>query len=201
MNAKPTAKRSRRNRTHEILQIATELFSEYGFQGTTLAMVAEAVGLTEPGVLHYFPSKVHLLQGVLDYQDQKDFEKHASFLDIDKIKISELFGMMANIWASKEQNPVLVQLFTVLVGESISTEHPSHAFFVGRYNKRRDIYVQQLLKTQIRQDVDAEIVADLMMAFVDGIQIQWLLEPEKVNLKATFDLFSKILINYLEVSS
>jgi hypothetical protein len=33
---------------------------------------------------------------------------------------------------------------------------------------------------------------------MDGLQIQWLLDPENVDLQASFDLFSKMVISYLK---
>src|SRR5690348_16166048 len=55
-----------------ILRAAMELFSARGYRGASLEAVAQAVGITRQGVLHYFPSKVHLLLGVLDLRDQDD---------------------------------------------------------------------------------------------------------------------------------
>lgn len=48
-----------------IVREATRLFSERGFDGTTLQDIAEAVGVTKPAVLHHFPSKEHVQQAVL----------------------------------------------------------------------------------------------------------------------------------------
>lgn len=200
MQQRQTNKGVRRNRTEEILEKATGLFAEYGFQGTTLAMVAEDVGLTEPGVLHYFPSKVHLLQGVLEYRDRKDFEKYSVLIESKKESFAELFGIVEHVWAENEKVPGLVQLFIVLVGESIGSEHPSHDFFVDRYHRRREIYTRQLSKIEAPVEVDPDELASLIMAVMDGLQIQWLLDPEKVDLAATFKLFSEIVVGYMERS-
>lgn len=197
----PNQKRVRKDRTEEILEESTKLFSEYGFKATTLAMVAEAVGLTEAGVLHYFPSKVHLLQGVLQYRDQKYIEKYAVLIESEKKDIAELFETLNGVYAEDEELLELIQLFIVLVGESIRSEHPSHDFFVDRYQRGREIYVQQLSsfsQTKIPSDVDLNELATLIMAVVDGLQIQWLLDPAKVDLNATFKLFSKIVVRYFE---
>lgn len=194
-------KRVRRDRTEEILEETTKLFSQYGFQGATLAMIAEAVGLTEAGVLHYFPSKVHLLQGVLEYRDQKDLEKYSVLLESEKKSAADLFRLLKGVYAEDEKFPELIQLFIVLVGESIHSEHPSHDFFVNRYRRGREIYVQQLSslsQAKIRADVDLNEVATLIMAVVDGLHIQWLLEPEAVDLAAMFDCFARIIVGYLE---
>ncbi|MBX3084492.1 MAG: TetR/AcrR family transcriptional regulator [Anaerolineae bacterium] len=190
--------RRRRNRADEILEIATKLFGQYGFQGTTLAMVAEVVGLTEPGVLHYFPSKVHLLQGVLAYRDARDFEKYAALIALKKENVAEFFAIMERFWGDNEKIPALIQLFVVLVGESISGEHPSHHFFVDRYRRQREIFTQQFRQISVRPDVDLDELASVIIAVMDGLHIQWLLDPDAVNLTATFSLFSKMIVPYLE---
>src|SRR3954452_25475876 len=55
--------RSQRDR---ILRAAMEIFSSQGYRGASLDAVAAAVGMTRQGLLHYFPSKVQLLLGVLE---------------------------------------------------------------------------------------------------------------------------------------
>lgn len=49
-----------------IVREATRLFSERGFDGTTLQDIAFAVQVTKPAVLHHFPSKEHVQQAVLE---------------------------------------------------------------------------------------------------------------------------------------
>jgi AcrR family transcriptional regulator len=194
-------KRVRRDRQEEILEKTASLFSEYGFQGTTLSLIAEAVGLTEPGILHYFPSKVHLLQGVLEYREQKDIEKYSTLIGSEKKDVAELFNLLESVVAQNEKIPGLIQLFTVLVSESIRSGHPSHDFFVERYRRGREIYVNQFFKlnqVKFRSDVDPDELASLIMAVMDGLQIQWLLDPGKVNMVATFKLFSKIVVEFME---
>lgn len=200
-NNKTKPKRVRRDRTEEILETATQLFGEHGFQGATLSLIAESVGLTEAGVLHYFPSKVHLLQGVLAYHEQKDIDRYLGMIETKKNNVSEIFRLLEDLNAQNEKIPGLIQLFTVLVGESVRSEHPSHEYFVDRYRRGRKMYVNQffkLIKTEIRPDVDLDELASLIMAVMDGLQIQWLLDPKKVNMAATFELFSKIVVEYLE---
>ena len=198
---KPTKqKRSRRDRREDILKAATLLFSEYGFRGTTIAQISEAVELTDPGVLHYFPSKVHLLQGVLEYRDEKDYQRYAAFIDLDVKEFSELFHILENLVAENAKIPSLIRLFTVLVSESIREDHPSHEFFVDRYRRARETYKGQffdLLKDDIRPDVNIDELVSVIMAVMDGLQIQWLLDPEEVDMVASFKLFSQMVIPFL----
>lgn len=195
-------KQVRRDRKEEILEKASQLFGEYGFQGATLDLVAKAVGLTEQGVLHYFPSKVHLLQGVLEYREQKEIEKYSELIALDHNNLPNLFDQLDDVVTQNEKVPGLIQLFTVLVSESIRSDHPSHEYFVERYRRARDIYMREFLKvnkTEIRSDVNLDELVSLIMAVMDGLQIQWLLDPGKVDMVAIFKLFSKIVVGYLSI--
>lgn len=49
-----------------ILLAATRLFAECGFEGTTIAAVAERTGISKQNLLYYFPTKPALYQRVLD---------------------------------------------------------------------------------------------------------------------------------------
>ncbi len=46
----------KRNRA-AILTAGLEVFSQFGFRGTTLDQIADAAGLSKPNLLYYFPSK------------------------------------------------------------------------------------------------------------------------------------------------
>ena len=48
------------------LAAATRLFAAQGFDGTTLQLIADEVGVSKPAVLHHFPSKEDLRRAVLD---------------------------------------------------------------------------------------------------------------------------------------
>ena len=193
-------KRVRKDRKEEILEKATQLFGEHGFQGTSFALVAEAVGLTEQGIMHYFPSKVHLLQGVLEFHEQEEIEKYSKLIQLDLNTLPNLIEQLDDVVIQNEKIPGLIQLFTVLVSESIRSDHPSHDYFIDRYRRARDIFVHEFLKvnkTEIRSDVNLDELASLIMAVMDGLQIQWLLDPGKVNMVAVFKLFSNIVVEYL----
>jgi TetR/AcrR family transcriptional regulator len=48
------------------LAAATRLFAERGFDGTSIQLIADEVGVSKPAVLHHFPSKEDLRRAVLD---------------------------------------------------------------------------------------------------------------------------------------
>ncbi len=65
---KPATRIQEKNRK-TILDAGLDVFSQFGFRGTTLDQIADRAGLSKPNLLYYFPSKeaVHtaLLEGLL----------------------------------------------------------------------------------------------------------------------------------------
>ena len=66
---KPLTRIQKRNQA-AILSAGLDIFSQFGFRGSTLDQIAEAAGLSKPNLLYYFPSKeaIHttLLERLLD---------------------------------------------------------------------------------------------------------------------------------------
>lgn len=66
---KPRTRIQVKNR-EAILEAALDVFSQHGFRGATVDMIAEAAGLSKPNLLYYFPSKedihVTLLSQLMD---------------------------------------------------------------------------------------------------------------------------------------
>ncbi|AZN41433.1 TetR/AcrR family transcriptional regulator [Paenibacillus albus] len=59
------------NRKEQILDAAATLFAESGYYKTTTAKVAEAVGVTQPYVFHFFKTKESLYLAVLERAYQR----------------------------------------------------------------------------------------------------------------------------------
>lgn len=57
-----------------LIQVALELFSEYGYEGTSVEQIASAVGIKAPSIYAHFKGKEDILKAVLDWTDQ-EYEK------------------------------------------------------------------------------------------------------------------------------
>ena len=60
-NSKTTSRTRLERREQEILRAATELFASTGFHTTSTRRIAEAAGVSEGTVFHYFGSKHDLM--------------------------------------------------------------------------------------------------------------------------------------------
>lgn len=109
-----------RTRRREILDAATALFAVRGYRGTSLREISAQVGISHPGMLHHFHSKVALLDAVID-----DLEAHAQYM-IDNIQSLEMTlerteQLALQNFAARASHLVL---FAVLSTEAIDPEYP-----------------------------------------------------------------------------
>jgi AcrR family transcriptional regulator len=184
-----------------ILRAAVPLFARHGYRGAPLAAVATAADMTSPGLLHHFPSKAHLLMAVLEDRDRESKRRSGgTFFDGGTATLKAMEDLVAYNASTRD----LVQMFTVLVGEGVSEEHPAHEYFVDRYARVRHQITRALEQGQeageFRADVDASVVASLVMAVMDGLQVQWLLD-EDVDMSSRFGVFMNLIREYLAAPS
>ena len=176
-----------------VLSAAVALLSEEGYRGASLASIAAAADLTQQGVLHYFPSKEALLLSLLEEKYHEDGRRLSNSLDHEGLGI---LRALESLVAHNTARPDMVKLFSALVAESLSLRHPAHHYFVRRYRKVRERMLRSLRVGQrsgeIRDDVDLDRLVPAIVAVMDGLQIQWLLEPE-VDMAASFGLFVELL--------
>lgn len=173
-------------RRAEILRTALETFSVRGFQGSSLREIAASVGLSQAGVLHHFSSKEALLAAVLA---EKDAVSISHFAGRSGIQILE---SLRDVVAENLDQPGLIRLFTTLSAEAINEEHPAHSYFQLRYARARELVAAELTRGQangdIRATVDVAQAAALLLAIMDGLQMQWLLN-EDFDMLGAFDTF------------
>ena len=160
------AKTAERRRT--ILETALEVFAESGFRGASIREIASRVGMTDTGVLHHFGGKGKLLLAVVQQKEEEDAGlKHDAFL--------------RDLVARNGSRQGTVRLFTTLSAEATDPEHPAHEHFVERYETVRrlttDRLSQERAEGRIPSSIDPEKAARLVLAVMDGLQIQWLLDP------------------------
>jgi AcrR family transcriptional regulator len=178
------------NRRDEILRVALETFAERGYRGTSLAVVAERIGLTQQGVLHYFPTKQALLVEVLKLRDAEDYHR------FDEGSDEPHLDGMRHLMEYNATRPGVVQSFTVLSAESVTDAHPAREYFVQRYRVSRGHHVSGLreeLGERIAGRLTPEQAAALLVAVMDGLQLQWLLDPDQIDLVDLVDGFAALL--------
>ncbi|MET9656517.1 TetR/AcrR family transcriptional regulator [Streptomyces sp. NPDC006510] len=176
-------------RRAEIVRATLEVIAERGYRGASLSAVAERVGLSQQGLLHYFPTKEALLVAVLEERDQWDTGGTRG----DGVWRIELLASLVEYNAMR---PGIVQTFSALLGESVTEGHPAREFFTRRYTQVR-ASMAAILRAEygdrLPGGLTPERAAPLLVAVLDGLQYQWLLDPESVDMPAAFGDFLALL--------
>lgn len=181
-NVEIPGRRKRINRREQILRTAAGAFATQGFNNTSLADIAAMLNITPAGVLHHFGSKTDLLTAVLELRD-------------DTEPAPEGGRMLDHLIATAERNtarPGTTQLYAVLSAESATADHPAQEWFRDRYKRlRREITAAFLDRSSAPEADDRSRAGDAaaaVIAVMDGLQVQWLLDPEAVDMPAVTEL-------------
>lgn len=166
----------------QILDEALRLFGEVGYRSASLREISARCGISHPGLLHHFPSKEALLAAVLARRDELDTER---FMPRTGSGLDQLRQFVALV----EHNvrvPAIVELHAALSAEAADPSHPAHAWFVERYEETRVRFGEVMARARadgvLRDDVDPTTAATALAALMDGLQVQWLLDRDAVNM-------------------
>ena len=149
-------------------------------RASTLQEIATRVGISAPGVLHHFGSKDGLLLAVLEERDRRDLTA-AGIGEQPQADSGRFSGVEAAVERTKA-SPGLARLYTVMAAEATEPEHPAHDWFQRRYERIRALVRTEIeagiAAGSIHPSVDAEALSQLVPGLTDGLQLQWLLDPE-----------------------
>ena len=170
-------------RRREILDASVDIFGAKGYAGGTLQEIADQVGMTHAGILHHFGSKDQLLLEVLLHRDETD----VAHLEGQHIPDGlPLFRHLVKTAFLNAQRAGIVQAYAVLSAESVTDDHPGRDFFQNRYrNLRLEVAHAFRVVCQERGVANEAHIADAstaILAVMDGLQVQWLLDPTAVDL-------------------
>ncbi|MBN9176517.1 MAG: TetR/AcrR family transcriptional regulator [Microbacterium sp.] len=179
----------------EILERALDVIASEGYAGASVRAIADAVGLSQAGLLHYFDSKEELFTEILRKRDEVDAALFGG-VDATSATAEELHEGYVAVVRHNTDVPGLVHLFSRLAVDAADPAHPAHDYFLARGAGLRVLYVDALERAQregaLTSDVDAETLARILQAVADGMQLQWMLDPD-VDMAATIDAVFTLL--------
>lgn len=164
-------------RREQILEAALEVLAARGFKGTSIDAVAERAGLTRQGVLHYFPSKKRLLLGILNFREQLHREHLA-----DRRLGEDWATDFAATVAFEQEHPSLATVHSVLLAEAVTGQEPAAEYVRERRYSLQDLLTASLVERygeRMPSGLSAPTAAAATLALVEGIQQQWLVDPEE----------------------
>ncbi len=190
------------NKKQEILQAALEVFSRNGFAKTKMINVATAAGIGKGTVYEYFRSKEEIFAEAFRYMMQRSDalltealsrtddpeEKLRAIIDIWLIQFMEengdFMGIMMDFWAEgiRTKNEQILEIIDLK----------------GIYHQYRQL-INDILQEGVQQKVFRKIntmtISSAMIAALDGLMLQWILDPTLFDLKQVAADFADGFLN------
>ncbi|QPL05277.1 MULTISPECIES: TetR/AcrR family transcriptional regulator [Actinomyces] len=174
-------------RRAEIVEAASAVFAEQGFQNLSMRQIADAIGVSHTLLRHHFGRKEAILEAVLTRREEIDQQWRTSLLQehsaLDAISLT---------MARNATTPGLIQLDALMHAEAVNPEHPAHDYVVGLAQRFRAQLIADLRAEQeagrVRADVDVEAAALCLACLIEGVQLEWLLD-RSVDMAAVVGFF------------
>jgi hypothetical protein len=111
----------------------------------------------------------------------------------------ELFLHLVRTALVNSRRAGIVQVFIVLSAEAVTEGHPARPFFEQRYSKLRGEVALAFRALCEQEGVNAPATIDAasasILAVMDGLQMQWLLNPEGIDLAETTEFAIRAIVN------
>jgi AcrR family transcriptional regulator len=184
--------RKGRLRREDILAAAVEVYAEVGYRGSSLREIARRVGMTHAGLLYYFPNKEALLAAVLERRDAEDGERLSGAPGRDSLR------KLVALAAYNVRHPGIVDLYSRLAAEAVAADHPAHDYFEQHYRMARRFAAAAFHvlaeRGELREGVEPDVAALNFVALMDGLQVQWLSDPDQVDLVGALRAYLRDLL-------
>lgn len=129
-----------------------------------------------------------LLSAVIERRDES-----ATELSIGKARGIEVLGSLVDYARESAFKPGEIELFAVLSAEVTRPEHPANAYMRRRYEWVTEIAVESLIAARdhghLRPGVDPVKMASQLFALWDGLQVQWLLKVNDIDVAEGIEHF------------
>ena len=177
------------DRRQLIIEAAIPIIGQRGYFGFSIKSLAEATGLTVPGVLHHFGSKEAILMAVLDYRERSDFEAvwgDLPFRDakkLEELSLAEFKRLLCATVVRNSTQPDILRVGSMLRIEALYPGHPAYEFFRDRNQRTLRTYTHILTGKVPHPRVTATQVIALML----GLEFLWLGNPEMIDFVDQWD--------------
>jgi AcrR family transcriptional regulator len=169
---------SRRNRNKQrtrilILDAARRLFTEQGVSATTIEELADEADVARATFFNYFPTKIAVVEEILDLQDDAFFRGLAAELERDISTKALLESFFAASAKAIENAP---GFFRVMIAESekiqagFETDRDRYLGMIAQFQK---IIARGIVRGDVRSDYPPDLLAEILVGAYATVLRSW----------------------------
>jgi AcrR family transcriptional regulator len=184
----------------EIVSVAIDCFSRYGYQGTSIERIARAAGVTKGALYYHFKDKEALLFGALD-------DRIGGFERMVVERVTRLRDPLAALYAVAD---ICVEQATrsnhrrfmlTLMVEALDTHPALSERFRQMMRRFRDFLANTVHIGQsrglFRDDLDPGLAAQLFVSGLIGSEIQYYQDPKAIALRESMHAATAQFVTWL----
>jgi len=178
-----------------VLDAAEELFAEKGFDRTSFVDIERRSGVSRGSIPWHFQNKDGVLMAVLE----RVIERYVT-IDAPEPERFTMRDLVAELRTLTRSGPP--GLLHMIVTAALSSEGSIRDQYVGffRSTRKRLAVWLPMKASQPMSPSRARDLAVLLNAALFGIQLQWAVDPEEVDLDRSLDLLADVIEAYLAVA-
>ena len=184
-----------RRKSHDlIMNTALELFSQNGYQATTIDLIAKTAGISKGLLYNYFESKEKLLEAIL-IQGFDYFTDIIRLNQEEQTAVQKLTNLMHNFVQSLQANMSFWKLYqNIITQQSIASklagfnQFYQEQFFPLVMGIFLEIYQDRLSS----QEIELEVL--LFGSIMDGVAFDYTVMPEMYPLQTICDRVIKLFM-------
>ena len=155
--------------------LARELELHPGGRITT-ASLGRAAGISEAALYRHFASKAKMFEGLIDFAEESIFARINQIMQEEQDTRRRCGQLLFLLLAFSDRNPGITR---VLLGDALVGETDRLMVRVGQFFARIETQLRQILREgELRKERSAEpsamVVANLLLAFIEGRLHQYL---------------------------
>ena len=166
-------------RRAQIVRAASASIAEHGYERASLRDIAARADVTHAALLRHFASKDELLLAALAQRDEDD-EELARRIMGSKVPAEQV---LSTVLRDEFTHPDQQRNWLAIAVAATNPDHPAHDFFIQRRERLRTYLSSGRLGTaHDSEELTADEKVTMVMAMVDGLRIQALLDPQRETL-------------------
>ena len=166
-------------RRAEIIRAASASIAEHGYERASLRDIAARANVTHAALLRHFANKDALLLAALALRDEDD-EELAQRIMGSKVPSEQV---LSTVLREEFAHPDQQRNWLSIAVAATNPDHPAHDFFIERRERlRAHLSSGRLGTAHDSEELTADEKVTMVMAMIDGLRIQALLDPQRETL-------------------
>ncbi len=182
------------NNRQKIIAAATALVMERGVKGTSLADIARAAEISKGTLFYHFSAKDDLIYELTEQHfDELTRANLKRVAQMQGISLQDILQeTLASILGAEDRG----KLNLYLLQEAVIENPVLKKRFAAKYQEFQEMMGQflDIVAPQMNPE-KAKVLSRLMVAILDGLIIQWLLDPVSINIKAMAGIMTTLIEN------